>query len=101
MLGFGIALASLPLAVEQLGYSPFYGGLVVSVWALTYVVTGVPAGAVLDSSNLKGAIPAAMAANGLIGLFFIFGRSLPFFLIGRLLQGIFESFVWTGINGLI
>jgi predicted MFS family arabinose efflux permease len=101
MLGFGIALPSLPVAVEKLGYSELDAGVVISIWALTYVATGIPAGALLDRHNLKALIPIAMAGNGLTGLAFLFGTSLPAFLIGRLVQGVFESFVWTGIYGLV
>jgi DHA1 family multidrug resistance protein-like MFS transporter len=101
MLGFGIALPSLPVAVEHLGYSELDAGLVISIWALAYVATGVPAGALLDAHDLKAIIPATMAGNGLVGLAFVFGASLPPFIMGRLVQGILESFVWTGIFGLV
>jgi len=101
MLGLGIALPSLPASVEGLGYSQLDVGLVISVWALAYVAMGIPAGAALDRYDLKILIPAAMACNSFVGLAYLFGASFPDFIIGRLVQGVLESFVWTGIFGLV
>ncbi len=101
LLGFGIALPSLPRAVEELGGSELDVGLVISIWALSYVAMGVPAGALLDRHDLRVTIPAAMVGNCFVGALYALGTSLPFLLVGRLLQGVLESFVWAGIFGLV
>lgn len=101
MLGLGIALPSLPLAVLSAGGTSFEASLVISVWGITYVFLNIPLGMITDIIGPKKTVPLATLGNGLIALLYFFTRTYTFFILGRFLQGILEAMVWNGLFGLI
>ncbi|MEM2373734.1 MAG: MFS transporter [Thermoproteota archaeon] len=101
MCGFGIALPSLPLAILNLGYTEVEAGLVISSWAITYVIFSVIAGLLAERIGVSYALSFGLAGNSIIALIYIITNTLPYFILGRMLQGIFESLIWVSIYGSV
>jgi MFS family permease len=101
MSGFGMALPSLPQAILKLGYTEVEAGLVISSWAVTYVLFSMVAGPIAERVGVSYALSLGLGGNSIIALIYILAKAFPFFIIGRLLQGIFESLIWVSIYGLV
>lgn len=101
MCGLGIALPSIPRTILNLGYSEVEAGLVISSWAITYVMFSVIAGLLVERIGVTYALPIGLVGNSIIALIYMLTNTLQYFIAGRMLQGIFESLIWVGIYGSV
>ncbi len=100
-LGLGIALPSLSPLTVALGGSELEAGLVIGIWGLTYVSLSIPAGIVADKIGAGRIAAIGMMGNSLTAAIYLVSVDPSTLVLGRLLQGVFESLIWSGIFGLI
>ncbi len=99
MTGIGASLAVFPLAIRSVGGSDLEVSVTIGIWALVYLLANIPAGLVSDKLGPSVTVPLSFILNVPLGLLFYFGKSTPFYLAGRALEGILEALIWTGIFG--
>lgn len=99
MTGIGASLAVFPLAIRSVGGSDLEVSVTIGIWALVYLLANIPAGLVSDNLGPGVTVPLSFLLNVPLGLLFYFGRTTPFYLAGRALEGILEALIWTGIFG--
>ncbi len=101
----GLPLAALPIYVhEHLGYGTIVVGLVVALQSVATLLTRAFAGHLCDSRGGKTSVLLGALCCAASGLFYLAGLwigwaagSLAFILVGRLVAGLGESLVITGI----
>ncbi|MBB3455365.1 MFS family permease [Rhizobium sp. BK313] len=101
----GLPLAALPIYVhEHLGYGTIVVGLVVALQSVATLLTRAFAGHLCDSRGGRTSVLLGALCCAASGLFYLAGLwigwaagSLAFILVGRLVAGLGESLVITGI----
>jgi DHA1 family multidrug resistance protein-like MFS transporter len=98
MLGVGSVVGTIPALAESIGLGQ-HTGLIISAWGFTYLLCNIPGGALVDRFGFKRIVPLAMLLNVFPGLLFLVGRSIGLLVLGRIIEGILEAFIWSGIIG--
>ncbi len=98
MAGVGATLAVFPLAVKAAGGSDLDVGVVIGAWSLVYLLANIPAGMLLDRAGPSRLVPLGFSMNAVVAALYL-GGSIPLYLAGRGLEGVFEALIWTGVFG--
>ncbi len=100
MVGVGSVVATLPVVLRQLSSSEVEVSLAVTVWGLAYLFSNIPAGLLADKLGANRTIPLAFLLNIAVGLLMYSATSPLGFAVARVLEGLLEALVWTGVLGL-
>jgi MFS family permease len=94
-----------PLVPQHLditfGASVFFIGLVSGVYGFAQVFLRLPMGDLADRKGRKTSLMATFVISGLAGLFYIFGPSKWYVLVGQALFGLASGVFWVAANSYL